>query len=192
MPALAGKVVALLDANVLYPFLVRDILLSLADAGLYQARWTGDIVAEWTRTFAAKRPEKRALIERTAKIMATRFPESLVVGYEALIPKLNLPDPGDRHVLAAAIVCEADVIVTWNERDFPADAVGCDRIQVQTPDDFILQIMDASPTTTRRALRTMRLRYRSPPYAATDLLRAMERAGLVDAASNLSAQIEDI
>jgi hypothetical protein len=94
---------AVLDANVLYPFLVRDILLSLADAGLYRPMWTDRINHEWSSHLIEKGPRRAARIKDTIEVMNDAFPEALVRQHEDLIDALQLPDPDDRHVLAAAI-----------------------------------------------------------------------------------------
>jgi len=112
-------VVAILDANVLYSASLRDVLLQLAFAGFYQARWSADIDEEWKRNLLVARPELAERIERTQAVMRRAVPDALVTGYGAHIPNLVLPDPDDRHVLAAAIAAEAEVIVTFNTRDFP-------------------------------------------------------------------------
>lgn len=111
--------VALLDANVLYPAPLRDLLLQLAFTGLYQARWSAEIDDEWKRNLLAARPEGAERIERTHAVMHRAIPDALVRDYAHLIPNLSLPDPGDRHVLAAVITTVADVIVTFNLKDFP-------------------------------------------------------------------------
>ena len=95
--------IALLDANVLYPAPLRDLLVQLALDGLFQARWSAEIDDEWRRNLLAARPELAAQTERTQAIMRRALPDALVTGYAAHISGLSLPDPGDRHVLAAAI-----------------------------------------------------------------------------------------
>src|ERR1041384_14278 len=115
---------ALLDANVLYPAPVRDLLLQLAVTDLYKARWTADIHREWIENLLANEPNlDRARLERTRDLMDSNTRDALVTGYETLIPSLQLPDPHDRHVLAAAIVGRCDVIVTANLKDFPDAAL---------------------------------------------------------------------
>jgi predicted nucleic acid-binding protein len=112
---------ALLDANVLYPAPVRDILIQLAVTDIFHAKWTADIHEEWIRSLLRDQPQRdRAVLERTRDLMDKAVDDCLVTGYRALIPSLDLPDPDDRHVLAAAIAGRCDVIVTQNLRDFPA------------------------------------------------------------------------
>ncbi len=115
---------ALLDANVLYPAPMRDVLMQLAVTDLFKAKWSEDIHREWIDALMRKEPHPdRAALERTRDLINHATRDCLMTGYEALIPSLELPDPGDRHVLAAAIVGRCDVIVTQNLRDFPDEAL---------------------------------------------------------------------
>ena len=93
---------ALYDANVLYPATLRDVLVELATAGLFRARWTDAIHDEWTRNLLADRPDlSPAAVDRVRRLVDAAVPDCLVTGYEPLVAGLDLPDPGDRHVPAA-------------------------------------------------------------------------------------------
>lgn len=134
---MAGLTV-LYDACVLYPAPLRDLLIRSARTGLFHAKWTQDIHKEWVSNLLAKRPDlKREQLDRTCQLMNDHVPDSLVSGYEALIPALELPDPKDRHVLAAAIRSGTDVIVTFNLKDFPPERLYPYRIEAQHPDEFL-------------------------------------------------------
>lgn len=111
----------LFDACVLYPAPLRDLLMRLAATDLFRARWSDAIHDEWIRSVLTQRPDLEAQLARTRQLMDAHVMDCLVTGYEPLIDTLGLPDPGDRHVLAAAIIGRADLIVTKNLRDFPAD-----------------------------------------------------------------------
>ncbi len=104
----SARYTAILDANVLYPNLLRDLLLSLAAAGLYHARWTSEINDEWTRNLIANRPDLTSKVPLLLELVNQAVPDCLVENYASLIESLVLPDPGDRHVLAAAIAGHAD------------------------------------------------------------------------------------
>jgi hypothetical protein len=105
--------IVLYDACVLYPAPLRDLLMQLAVADLFQARWTKEIHDEWTRNLLADRPDiKPASLARCRELMNRHVSDCLVTGYEALRPTLTLPDPDDRHILAAAIHGQAGAIVT--------------------------------------------------------------------------------
>lgn len=99
----SARYTAVLDANVLYPALLRDLLLSLAHADLYSAKWSAHIRDEWMRNLLRDRPTLRVQIAAAAQAMEEAIPDCLVIGYEHLIESLKLPDPDGRHVLAAAI-----------------------------------------------------------------------------------------
>lgn len=109
------------DANVLYPNTLRDLLLRIAQSGTVQAKWTNAILDEMTAALRRNRPDIPAeKTERLRELMNKAVRDCLVSGYEPLIEGLKLPDPDDRHVLAAAIQAGAQVIVTRNLKDFPA------------------------------------------------------------------------
>ena len=112
------------DANVLYPAPLRSVLMFLAQTDLFRARWTLDIHEEWIRNLLLKRPDlSREKLEGLRDMMIDTIPDSLVTGYEPAIAGLNLPDPNDRHVLAAALRANAEIIVTANLKDFPPESL---------------------------------------------------------------------
>jgi predicted nucleic acid-binding protein len=138
--------VAVFDACVLYPAPLRDLLLRLALTDLFRARWTERIHEEWMRSVLEKRTDLSAeQLQRTRELMDRAVPDCLVTGYEGLIQQLDLPDPNDRHVLAAAIRCQAGVIVTYNLKDFPPSVLEAYGIDVQHPDDFVRCLYDIAP-----------------------------------------------
>ena len=108
------------DACMLYPAPLRSLLMYLALTDLFRARWTNDIHEEWMRSVRKGYPDiTQPQAERVRDLMNAHVRDCLVTGYEFLIPRLTLPDPDDRHVLAAAIRAGADLIVTANLSDFP-------------------------------------------------------------------------
>jgi len=167
-----------LDACVLYPAPMRDLLLSLASAGMFAARWTEMIQDEWQRNLSKNRPELKDLIPRTAALMNEAIEDCLIHGYERLIDSLMLPDPDDRHVLAAAIAGHADAIITFNVKDFPADAVEIHGIEILHPDDFMVAQFSLDQIKVLGAVKAMRQRLRRPPHTAQQLISIMEVQGL--------------
>lgn len=148
----------------LYPAPLRDLLIRLAMENLFLARWTDRIHDEWTRNVLAARPDlKPEQLARTRTLMNAAVPDALVTGYESLIDGLSLPDPDDRHVLAAAVRARADAIVTFNLADFPADALAPLRVEAIHPDDFIVSQFDLNPPAVCRAVRNQRASLRNPP-----------------------------
>ncbi len=117
--------VALLDANVLYPAYLRDALLRLAEAEVYQVRWSRRILDEMSRNVLKNNPDlPEESMVRLVRTMERAFPDAMVTGHETLIPGMT-NDQKDRHVLAAAIRGRADVIVTSNVRSAPSRDVAC-------------------------------------------------------------------
>lgn len=139
--------VALYDANVLYPSTLRDILIRVAQAGLVQAKWTERILDELFRSLQANRPDlDPEKLHRTRKLMNRAVRDCLVTRYEPLVPAVDLPDPDDRHVLAAAIRAKAQVIVTANLKDFPHENLAPWDIQATHPDAFLEAQVDLDPS----------------------------------------------
>jgi hypothetical protein len=176
---------ALLDANVLYPAPLRDLLLQLAVDDLFRAKWTADIHREWIEALLRKDPHRqRAALERTRDLMDSHTRDCLVVGYEALAETLVLPDMNDRHVLAAAIIGRCDVIVTQNLDDFPPAAMPYG-IAVQHPDEFLRKHLDLAPGLFCGTVRRVRGRLKNPPYSIEEYLDILARQGLIATMSGL-------
>lgn len=167
---------ALFDANVLYPAPLRDLLMWMATEDIFLARWTDRIHDEWTRNLLANRPDlKPGDLQRTRDLMNAHVRDCLVTGYEPLIDGLDLPDPNDRHVLAAAIKGGAHVIVTNNLEDFPDDALEPLGIEAVHPDDFIVGLFDLHQAAVCRAVRKQRAALRHPPQTVRQLLETLGR-----------------
>ncbi|MBK8209137.1 MAG: PIN domain-containing protein [Rhodospirillales bacterium] len=177
---------ALLDANVLYPAPMRDVLLQLAVTDLFRARWTADIHREWIDALMRNEPSRdRAKLERTRERMDRATRDSLITGYEPFIASLVLPDPDDRHILAAAIVGRCDAIVTFNLSDFPEDILAPLGIEAQHPDDFLRNQLDLAPGIFCAAIRQIRSRLKNPPFTVDEYFMTLTRVGLVALAGEL-------
>jgi predicted nucleic acid-binding protein len=181
--------VVLLDANVLYSAPLRDLLLQFAFAGLFQARWSADIDDEWKRNILAARPELASQIALTHAMMHRAIPDALVTGYQSRIADLSLPDPNDRHVLAAVITTAADVIVTFNLKDFPAAALAPYGVEAQHPDAFLQSFIVAMPLQVLAAVRDCVSRLTRPPITAASYLKIMRRIGLPETAAFLESNL---
>jgi predicted nucleic acid-binding protein len=167
---------ALYDACVLYPAPIRDVLMRLALTDLYRARWTNLIHEEWIRSLLARRPDlTRAQLERTRDLMNAHARDALITGFEELIPSLTLPDPDDRHVLAAAIRGRVDVIVTYNLKDFPTNVLAPYGVEVQHPDEFLTHLLDLAPGIVLAALQRLRHSLKNPPVAIENYLTMLEQ-----------------
>lgn len=177
----------------LYPAPLRDLLVELAATGLFRARWTSQIHDEWTRNLLRNRPEldpgKLAL---TARLMNEAVPDALVTGYEDRIAGLVLPDPDDRHVLAAAVHAGCDAIITLNLKDFPSAYLQTLDVEVLHPDDFILRQFGVDELRVLNAARNCRRRLRNPPKSAFEYLQRLDAQGLSRTVSHLRAYEETI
>jgi hypothetical protein len=177
---------AVLDANVLYPAPLRDYLLRLAQQDLYKPKWTDRIQEEWIRNLAINRSDlKREDLEKTRNAMDSAFPDANITHYEDLIMGLTLPDPNDKHVLAAAIKASVDVIVTCNTKDFPGDYLKTYDIETQHPDEFINNLIDLDKPKAQLALARQAKGLRNPPKSINDILQALEKCGLINSVLNL-------
>lgn len=174
-------VAAFLDANVLYPATLRSVLMELALAGAFRPLWSERVHDEWTRSLQRDRPDLSPdRIARTRALMLAHVDDAMVTGYEHLIETLSLPDPDDRHILAATIHGGATVIVTANVRDFPATALVAHDIMALPPDDFICGLLAEDPQMVIAALSADRASLKNPPMTTDGYLAAIERAGLVE------------
>lgn len=189
MPTTLSTVI--LDACVLYPAPLRDLLMHLSLAGLFHARWTDQIHDEWINNLLANRKDiTRGQLERTRELMNTHAYDCLVKGYEGLIPSLSLPDSNDRHVLAAAIQASANIIVTYNLSDFPITHTQQYNVEAQHPDDFVTHLIDLAPGPVCSAILRLRKSLKHPPITAAVYLGTLERQSLPETANRLKAYIE--
>ena len=194
----ANRFTVVTDACVLVPPLVRNLLLSLAEAQLYRLRWSGRILDEFERGFVRdvlrnNHDDPEGAARRARGGMERAFPEAMVAGHEHLEAALQgIPDPDDRHVVAAALHAGAAQIITNNLRDFPAEVMEQLQIDVRTADDFIADTLDLpmDRSTALSAVRRLRLRLKRPELTQAELLVRMERNGLGQTAALLAGQME--
>ena len=177
---------AFLDANVLYSAMVRDLLMNLTNTDLFRPKWSRAVQDEWIENLLENRPDLTPdQLERTRALMDKHVPDALVTGYEDLIGGLQLPDPDDRHVLAAAIRGRADVIVTTNLKDFPAEILAPFGIEAQHPDEFVIHLLDLAPGTVCNMAEHHRRTLKNPPRTIEEYVNALEAQGLTQTASVL-------
>jgi hypothetical protein len=159
----------------------------LALSGRFRARWSLEIHNEWKRNLLKNRPDLTAhQLNRTSELMDLAIPDACVCDYETLIEGLTLPDINDRHVLAAAIRCNASVIVTFNQKDFPSFALGPYGIEAQHPDEFVDNLFDLDSTAVVSAARKQRIQLKTPPMDVDTFLDLLSRQGLVQSAKALN------
>lgn len=182
---------AVFDACVLYPAPLRDLLISVAMTNQFRARWTDEIHKEWVHNLLDNRPDlSEEQLQWTVSQMNKAVPDCLVENYEGLIESLELPDPNDRHVLAAAIMCQADVIVTNNLKDFPQEEMEKYSIDVQSPDTFLNHLFDLNPMVFCKAVHEQRQRLRNPERTAEELLETFYKQGLPMTVGKLKSVID--
>jgi predicted nucleic acid-binding protein len=170
---------AFFDANVFYGARLRSLIVQLAQSGTFRARWSEQIHDEWMRSLIKNKPSlSLESLEKTRRAMDRAVPDCLVSGYEPLVPSLVLPDENDRHVLAAAINVGADVIVTFNLKDFPDDVLVPYGIDTRSPDDFILDLESLHPTVLFDAVMADRLHYQNPALTIDEYLDDLRKSGL--------------
>jgi predicted nucleic acid-binding protein len=179
-------VTAVYDANILYSAPLRDLLIRVAQTGLVRARWTDSIHDEWIRNVLKDNPDLSVeRLARTRTLMNEAIRDCLVTGYEDLIDPLTLPDPDDRHVLAAAIRAGAEVIVTYNLKDFSLETLAKFDIEALHPDDFLVGLLELAPGMVCAAVKRQRESLRNPPKTAEELLTTLESQGLTQAVARL-------
>lgn len=176
-----------LDACVLYPSFLRDLLIRLGLTGLYQPKWSATIEDEWQRNLLANRadltPEQ---IQRTAALMNKAVPDAMITGFEPLIDSVDLPDVDDRHVVAASVRSNSEIIVTFNLKDFPAPALNAFGIEALHPDDFVMDLFDLNRALVLSAVTTQRSNLRRPPMSVDEYLEALLRQGMAQTVKELS------
>ena len=176
----------ILDTNVIYPIEIRDLLFWFAHYDLYTIRWSQHIFDEWVDVMQRKGISESEIQKRTGKARKA-FPEALVENYESIIHSLNLPDNKDRHILAAAIKSNAQVIVTNNVIDFPAEYISRFGISAKTADEFLADIIDLNQTEALKAFRESVLNRRNPIMDEHAVLQVLRKHGLIDTANYLHA-----
>lgn len=174
------------DACVLYPAPLRDLLMWLALTKLFKAKWSEKIHQEWIRNVLKNRPDLTlAQLNRTKQLMNQSVGDALVTDYEYLIPSLTLPDLDDLHVLATAIHCRADLIITFNLKDFPLSILKNYRLEAISPDDFVLELLDINQSQVIDAVSQHRNSLKSPPLTLQKYLQTLRNQRLIETAEIL-------
>lgn len=173
------------DANILYGAFLRDVFMWLAKSDLYRARWTEEIHEEWSRNLIEQRPDMRQQVPRIRALMDKAVPDCLVTGYQGLIESIVLPDPDDRHVVAAAIRARAEIIVTSNLKHFPAEALEEYGIEAQHPDTFVCDLLDLDQAKVMAELEQHRAGMNRPPMSTAEYCDRLQKCDLPSAAALL-------
>jgi predicted nucleic acid-binding protein len=184
---------AIIDACVLYSAPVRDLVVRLAQAGLLQARWSNEIHEEWIRNLLKNNPRlSRERLDRTRRLMDAAIGDCLVTGHLQLVDSLTLPDPDDRHVLAAAIQAGAELIVTFNLADFPVQSLAPHGVEARHPDQLFSELLASAVDEFCAAARIQRLALKNPAMTVEDFLAKLGDVGLPRTAARLKGCADGI
>ena len=168
---------AVLDANVLFSFRKRDILVSFYLYGLFQAYWTEDIFDELLRNIRIKKPHLEHKVSLFIARMRQNYDDAFVINHESQISSLHLKDKNDRHVLAAGIVTSSDYIVT-DDIDFLNEDLSSYGIHSISADDFLCEIFFDFPIGSLESLRNLRNSYNNPPFSKSEFIQDLFEKGL--------------
>ena len=163
-----------MDAHVLVPAVLCDFLLRAASADMYRLVWTEDILDEVRRTLIIDLGKSEAQANRRIAAMKAAFPDALITQHPRLISAMT-NDPKDRHALAAAVTSGAQVIVTSNMRDFPAESLTSFSIEAQTPDQYLMDLLDLDHEQVTNVLGQQARALRNPPKTVNDILNELAR-----------------
>lgn len=177
-----------LDTNVIYPLWIRDLLFWFAHHDLYTPKWSHHIFDEWFEAMLRNGVSEEEAFKRTS-IVNSAFPDALVENYEPLIATLDLPDIKDRHVLAAAIKTNANLIVTNNLKHFPKEYLYSFGLTAKSADDFFTDIIDLNHETSIKAFRDLVMNKKNPPLDEYQVLDIFRKNGLKDTANFIHALI---
>jgi predicted nucleic acid-binding protein len=177
----------LLDTCVLYPTVMREVLLGAASAGLYQPLWSARILEEWARATIKLGAGAEALARGEVALIRSRWPGAEVVWPPSLEARLWLPDPADTHVLAAAIAGHADLIVTLNAQDFPRQVLEEEGLTRLDPDQFLMSLYEDHPDAVAQAAEAVRLEATRLSGQDWDIRRLMKKAHLPKLGKALAA-----
>lgn len=183
----ASPPVVVLDANLLYPFQLRNLLVQFGVDGIIAPRWTARIHEEWIGNLLAAGRAPLDRLRRTRDLMNCVLPDADIQGWEQHVDGLVLPDPDDRHVLAAALAAGAGTILTMNLRDFPASAMAARGVQAVHPDDFLCELHDADPELMRTCAKAAHANLSRSTPSFADYIDVLERQGLPALAQRLRA-----
>lgn len=178
---------AVLDACVLYPTVLREILQAAGEAGLYQPVFSDRILREWVLATAKLGPEAPAIAEAEAATLRAAFPRALVREHPEIEARLILPDPNDIHVLATAIASGADAIVTFNAQDFPGHVLAAEKIARRDPDGFLWELQSRHPDVMARIVEAVRAKAEAISGQPVPLKALLKRSKLHRLAKALGA-----
>lgn len=178
------------DANVLVPARLRDLLLRIAEAGIVRARWSEEILDEWQAALATIRPDiPPEKLRQQRALMIEAVPDCVVTNFAGLANELDLVDEKDRHVVAAAIRAQAQLIVTYNLKHFPEHALAKYDIEVKHPDEFVLDAIDLFPGRVANIIQSMSATLRNPPQSVEQVLETLQGHQMTQTVARIRGQL---
>jgi predicted nucleic acid-binding protein len=180
------RFICVLDTNVIYPLLIRDLLFWFAYYELFTPKWSQHIFDEWDSVMERKGiPEEERL--KRIDVANRAFPDAMVHNYQQLIKSMDLPDEKDRHVLAAAIKTNANCIVTENLKDFPENYLASFGLSAKSSDDVLTDIIDLNPEKAVEAFKKLVMNRTNPDLDEFEILDRLRHQGLKHTANYLHA-----
>ena len=185
--------IAVFDSCILYPFHLRNIIVQAAVDRLVEARWTDVIHDEWMRNLMTQVPAiPMERLQVTCQLMNSALPTATIRGYEEHIPSITLPDPDDRHVVAAGIAANASYVLTWNLRHFPANELKKFGLRAMNPDAFLSGLFEKIPDLVISSLANARRNLSRTLVSASDFIAILERQKLVQVAKRVEKYVSDL
>jgi predicted nucleic acid-binding protein len=175
---------AFFDTNVLYGATLCNLLLWLANGGAFRPLWSEGVLDELEKNLLSNGIDHEGVHKRVGT-MRDYFPDAIVDGYDDLIEGMTC-DEKDRHVLAAAVRANAEVLVTFNLKDFPGSSLEPFEIEAVHPDEFLLDQLDLYPGLVTRTLKHLIELYDNPPLSMDELLQRLASAGVPQFASEVT------
>lgn len=168
----------LLDTCVLYPTVMREVLLGVARTGAFTPLWSSRILEEWARAARKLGPGGETLARGEIALLQANWPGASVTWKPSLESRLWLPDPDDIHVLAAAICGSADSIVTLNAKDFPRNILAEEGLKRIDPDTLLFTLWQQDPAPVSQVAETVRQEAERLSAQPWDLRKLMKKARL--------------
>jgi predicted nucleic acid-binding protein len=181
------------DTSVLFPFSVMDLMLALTEDGIHDVLWTEALLGEWEEVVTRDRRRTKATARSITRSIREAFADSEVpaADYLPLVPGMPGNDPDDHVHMAAAIAGAASTIVTWNLKDFPAEALAEHGLEVLDPDTYLYRLIEQFPDEVGATLIRLAAGKRRPRLSTTQVLDALDKAGISRSVDALRSQIAD-
>jgi predicted nucleic acid-binding protein len=175
------------DTNVLFPFSIMDLMLALTEDAIHEVIWTEALLAEWERVIVREHHRSSESAASITAAIREFFPESQIAEADYIPHVGAMPgnDADDRQHMAAAMFGQAEVIVTWNQADFPAEPLAALGLRVADPDQYLCGLLGELPQEVATTVVRLAGEKRRPPRTPTDLANDLAKAGVPNFANRL-------